>query len=179
MKDQLRYTDFDERTYHVGVKRGETLVTERLLDRNPKPFILDSGTIPISIISIFYDLVGHPNIGDVILQQVQLNKDVQWIYQEEIIILFLFLEIIQPHRHHLNNISRDLNSYNNPLQNQYNVINRIRSTAVRKTNEFISDEMANLLDPLCGEACLNTLIKIEIKDFHEEGSVWNIKIVTV
>ncbi|RIA98333.1 nucleoside phosphorylase domain-containing protein, partial [Glomus cerebriforme] len=91
----------------------------------------------------------------------------------------------KPHRHHLNNSSRDLNSYNNnPLQNQYNdAINSIRSTAAlvvfcdRKTNEFISDEMANLLDPLCGEACLNTLIKIEIKDSHEEeGSVWNIKL---
>jgi uridine phosphorylase len=91
--------------------------------------------------------------------------------------------IHRPHRHHLNNSSRDLNS-NNQLHHQYNAINSIRSTSAlvvfcdRKTNEFISDDMINLLDPLCGEACLNTLIKIEIKESHnEEGSVWSNKLM--
>jgi hypothetical protein len=90
--------------------------------------------------------------------------------------------IHRPHRHHLNNSSRDLSSQNQ-LKHQYNAINSIRSTAAlvvfcdRKTNEFISDDMINSLDPLCGEACLNTLIKIEIKESHEEeGSVWSDKL---
>ncbi|GBB83134.1 hypothetical protein RclHR1_00010016 [Rhizophagus clarus] len=85
----------------------------------------------------------------------------------------------RPHRHHLNNSSRDLTSHNQS-HHQYNAINSIRSTAAlvvfcdRKTNEFITDDMMNLLDPLCGEACLNALIKIEIKESHEEeGSVWS------
>ncbi|CAG8518558.1 9211_t:CDS:2 [Funneliformis mosseae] len=91
------------------------------------------------------------------------------------------LNVHQPHRHHLNNSSTNLNSYNQI--DQYTVTNSIRSTAVlivfndRKTNESISEDTVNLLEPWCSEACLNTLMRIEVIGSHEEeGSVWSYKL---
>src|ERR1044071_5806619 len=85
------------------------------------------------------------------------------------------LNVYQPHWHHLNKGS---NHHSSNQQVQYTVTNSIRSTAVlmvlndRKTNESISNDAINLLEPLCGEACLNTLIEIEIEGSHEEeGSI--------